>query len=31
LLAGAEMIDLRRRFTDIGLHDGGLQFGKSLE
>jgi hypothetical protein len=29
LLAGAEMIDLRRRFKDIGLHDGGLQFGKS--
>ncbi len=27
LLAGAEMIELRKR-PDIGLHDGGLQFGK---
>jgi len=31
LLAGAEMIETRRRFTDIAIHDGGLQFGKSLE
>ena len=30
-LAGAEMIETRRRFTDIAIHDGGLQFGKSLE
>ena len=31
LLAGAEMIEVRRRFPDIAIHDGGLQFGKSLE
>ncbi|HEU4592596.1 MAG TPA: glycoside hydrolase family 88 protein [Steroidobacteraceae bacterium] len=31
LLAGAEMIDLRRRHPDIGMHDGGVQFGRSLE
>jgi rhamnogalacturonyl hydrolase YesR len=29
LLAGAEMIELRRKHPDIGLHDGGVQFGKS--
>ena len=31
LLAGAEMIETRRHFPDIAIHDGGLQFGKSLE
>ncbi|HET9865505.1 MAG TPA: glycoside hydrolase family 88 protein [Steroidobacteraceae bacterium] len=31
LLAGAEMIELRRRHPGIGIHDGGVQFGKSLE
>jgi rhamnogalacturonyl hydrolase YesR len=31
LLAGAEMIELRKRHPDIGVHDGGVQFGKSLE
>jgi unsaturated rhamnogalacturonyl hydrolase len=31
LLAGAEMIELRRKHPDIGVHDGGVQFGKSLE
>ena len=31
LLAGAEMIEMRRKLPDIGLHDGGMQFGKSLE
>jgi unsaturated rhamnogalacturonyl hydrolase len=31
LLAGAEMIELRRRNPEIGIHDGGVQFGKSLE
>jgi rhamnogalacturonyl hydrolase YesR len=31
LLAGAEMIDLRKGNPNIGLHDGGLQFGKPLE
>lgn len=30
LLAGAEMIKLRER-PDIGIHDGGMQFGKALE
>lgn len=30
-LAGAEMIDLRRNQPDIGMHDGGVQFGKALE
>jgi rhamnogalacturonyl hydrolase YesR len=30
-LAGAEIIDMRRRFPDIAIHDGGVQFGKSLE
>jgi unsaturated rhamnogalacturonyl hydrolase len=30
-LAGAEMIELRRKNPDIGVHDGGVQFGKSLE
>jgi rhamnogalacturonyl hydrolase YesR len=29
-LAGAEMLELLRR-PDIGLHDGGLQFGRPLE
>jgi unsaturated rhamnogalacturonyl hydrolase len=29
-LAGAEMLELRKR-PDICLHDGGVQFGKSLE
>ncbi|MES1262766.1 MAG: glycoside hydrolase family 88 protein [Peristeroidobacter soli] len=31
LLAGAEMIELRKNNPDIGLHDGGVQFGKALE
>ena len=31
LLAGAEMVELRRHVSDIGLHDGGVQFGKALE
>lgn len=30
LLAGAEMIELRKR-PDIGIHDGGMQFGRALE
>ena len=30
-LAGAEFIEMRRKFSDIGIHDGGVQFGKSLE
>jgi len=30
LLAGAEMIKLRER-PDIGIHDGGMHFGKALE
>jgi unsaturated rhamnogalacturonyl hydrolase len=30
-LAGAEMIEARGKFLDIGIHDGGVQFGKSLE
>jgi unsaturated rhamnogalacturonyl hydrolase len=31
-LAGAEMIELRKKFGDsIGTHDGGVQFGKSQE
>jgi len=30
-LAGAEMIELRRRNPDIAIHDGGVQFGKSRE
>jgi rhamnogalacturonyl hydrolase YesR len=30
-LAGAEIIEMRRRFPDIAIHDGGVQFGKSLE
>jgi unsaturated rhamnogalacturonyl hydrolase len=30
-LAGAEMIEARGKFPDIGIHDGGVQFGKSLE
>jgi rhamnogalacturonyl hydrolase YesR len=29
-LAGAEMLELLRR-PDIGLHDGGVQFGRALE
>jgi unsaturated rhamnogalacturonyl hydrolase len=29
-LAGAEMIELRRANVDIGVHDGGVQFGKAL-
>ncbi len=31
LLAGAEMIELRRGNPNIGVHDGGVQFGKALE
>jgi len=31
MLAGAEMIELRRNNPDIGTHDGGVQFGKALE
>jgi unsaturated rhamnogalacturonyl hydrolase len=31
LLAGAEMIELRKNNPDIGPHDGGVQFGKALE
>src|SRR5690349_5253364 len=31
LLAGAEMIELRKNIPDIGMHDGGVQFGKALE
>ena len=31
LLAGAEMIELRKNNPDIGTHDGGMQFGKALE
>ena len=31
LLAGAEMIELRKNNPDIGTHDGGVQFGKALE
>jgi unsaturated rhamnogalacturonyl hydrolase len=31
LLAGAEMIELRRGNPNIRMHDGGVQFGKSLE
>jgi unsaturated rhamnogalacturonyl hydrolase len=31
LLAGAEMIELRRKNPDIAIHDGGVQFGKSKE
>ncbi len=31
LLAGAEMVELRRKQTGIGIHDGGLHFGKALE
>jgi unsaturated rhamnogalacturonyl hydrolase len=30
-LAGAEMIELRKGNPNIGVHDGGVQFGKSLE
>ena len=30
LLAGAEMIELRK-LPDIGIHDGGMHFGKALE
>lgn len=30
LLAGAEMIELRKR-PDIGIHDGGMHFGRALE
>jgi unsaturated rhamnogalacturonyl hydrolase len=30
LLAGAEMIEMRKR-PDIGIHDGGMHFGKALE
>jgi unsaturated rhamnogalacturonyl hydrolase len=30
-LAGAEQIEMRRRFPDIAIHDGGVQFGKSGE
>jgi rhamnogalacturonyl hydrolase YesR len=30
-LAGAEMIELRKGNANIGVHDGGVQFGKSLE
>jgi unsaturated rhamnogalacturonyl hydrolase len=31
LLAGAEMVELGRNHPDIGIHDGGLHFGKALE
>ncbi|HEV7608348.1 MAG TPA: glycoside hydrolase family 88 protein [Steroidobacteraceae bacterium] len=31
LLAGAEMIELRKGNPDIGMHDGGVQFGKAKE
>jgi rhamnogalacturonyl hydrolase YesR len=31
LLAGAEMIELRKINPNIGLHDGGVQFGKAKE
>jgi len=31
LLAGAEMIELRRGNPNIGVHDGGVQFGKARE
>ena len=31
LLAGAEMIELRRKQPDISMHDGGVQFGKAKE
>jgi rhamnogalacturonyl hydrolase YesR len=31
LLAGAEFIEMRKKLPDIGLHDGGMQFGKALE
>ena len=30
LLAGAEMAELRRKYPDAAIHDGGVQFGKSL-
>jgi len=30
-LAGAEMIEVRKNNPDIAVHDGGVQFGKSLE
>jgi len=30
LLAGAEMMELRRR-PDVGVHDGGMHFGRALE
>jgi rhamnogalacturonyl hydrolase YesR len=30
LLAGAELIELRRRQPDVGVHDGGVQFGTAL-
>jgi rhamnogalacturonyl hydrolase YesR len=30
-LAGAEMIEVRRKNPDIAVHDGGVQFGKALE
>jgi rhamnogalacturonyl hydrolase YesR len=30
-LAGAEMIELRKGQPDIGMHDGGVQFGKAKE
>ena len=31
LLAGAEMVELRRKQPNVGIHDGGLHFGKPLE
>ncbi len=31
LLAGAEFLEMRKKLPDIGLHDGGMQFGKPLE
>jgi unsaturated rhamnogalacturonyl hydrolase len=31
LLAGAEMVELRRTLPDIAIHDGGVQFGKASE
>ena len=30
LLAGAEMVELRRKYPEAAIHDGGVQFGKSL-
>ncbi|MEO8062994.1 MAG: glycoside hydrolase family 88 protein [Pseudomonadota bacterium] len=30
-LAGAEMIEVRKNYPDIAVHDGGVQYGKALE